>query len=1006
MRINLDILLLCLSAASAVDAAKKYARSHHKCPALSTQRSPKHPPRAACSKHLAEDAEPTGKRKFSRRVRSTHHPGPFKGNAPHTVMHEPVQHKPHPHFSYEPEDALAAPLSASTDSSTIALTSLSSDRYVGSPLGNSPAISTQSVSSTSSMEWDIGLPLQGTPSPSLISSASSASSIEFDIGLPLEFTQSSTSQPSASSALSNLDAALPLGGSLSTTFSTSSTAAPIALPLPSSTTINPLSSPGSSILSFGLESTSTTIIVSTSGSAIGFSSMESSFVTAQVSATLEASSQSELLSSSESSSSAEPSMGLFSVSSLFLVSAPCAGQTEGQCILVGSTPMRVHCDTFYVGKMVLQGSFEECLDQCSHDGCKSMSYSTNHFYCFTRDGTPSDASAGDNMVGLIEDSSCAQSASSISFQSIASASAEPASSGMLEVFSSVSPSLSPSSSPVPVVYNVNCETGESNDQCIQVGKTPMRVHCDTFYIGMTARLTGTFQDCAEQCASENCKALLYDSGEACYTSPSDTQTTTDQTASIGLIYDEKCAGTDAVGISGKLLKRLLGKVTEVSTLSTSFDSGFVNHVKNIETSLGALESTLSTVATSAVALTPRQAVKSRAIKPSPAPACFAQISSSAPRMCLTSLPSDCQSLANPSISNTVPRASDTDKCRVALTALDVSPPTECFTPSQNVGLSIYMCLVRTVFCTTCITRFPVECRSFFRNTTVVHNATLSTCQTTLGAFGSGPASACFQVGDTVSSLTGVNVGLCIQRLIPYCPSGKCGTPPTMVFETLSASMVPSTSSGLLILESSTQASLSLDPSILSSSSTTGPLGSSSFTFLSSTFVPADAGSLSLDSSMTSQSSVTALISSQITTPTPTATRTPCVNAIPDVCQVPDSDQLSPLFATIDLTECQTALDSYGTPNPAEDCFSPTAFLSYTGQDFAICLANNFPLCPPCLSKLPSTCLEGRQQLGVQCLVALGSFGQQAATLCFTNGMLNRAVTGDLTSCLTRVLICG
>jgi hypothetical protein len=111
-------------------------------------------------------------------------------------------------------------------------------------------------------------------------------------------------------------------------------------------------------------------------------------------------------------------------------------------------------------------------------------------------------------------------------------------------------------------------------------------------------------------------------------------------------------------------------------------------------------------------------------------------------------------------------------------------------------------------------------------------------------------------------------------------------------------------------------------------------------------------SSSLDSSTPvasrpSESIISTPISEQSTpTPSPSPSPSPgCLTALPAVCQVPNSGLLAPVLLTVDTLACQLALNTLLTPNPAAICFANNLLSTITGQDFALCLATNVPLCP-------------------------------------------------------------
>jgi hypothetical protein len=245
--------------------------------------------------------------------------------------------------------------------------------------------------------------------------------------------------------------------------------------------------------------------------------------------------------------------------------------------------------------------------------------------------------------------------------------------------------------------------------------------------------------------------------------------------------------------------------------------------------------------------------------------------------------------------------------------------------------------------------------------TVLIELPLDTLQTTPMPeypLSTGSASVSTELSSSTSSVDPVNTH-------PQASLGSSQTPLLSGTSSFSSLVLPSssTSSTPVTVSFATSTSIASSfeashiASVLSSSlASTTPMVSTPPDSIISTLISESSTpissipSSSLDSSTPvasrpSESIISTPISEQ-STPTPSPSPSPgCLTALPAVCQVPNSGLLAPVLLTVDTLACQLALNTLLTPNPAAICFANNLLSTITGQDFALCLATNVPLCP-------------------------------------------------------------
>jgi hypothetical protein len=159
---------------------------------------------------------------------------------------------------------------------------------------------------------------------------------------------------------------------------------------------------------------------------------------------------------------------------------------------------------------------------------------------------------------------------------------------------------------------------------------------------------------------------------------------------------------------------------------------------------------------------------------SPTPCSSGQLAT--PNTCLIELPPACLAFENPTLLGAVLSQADVLACKSSLGVLATGNAAECFPTSLEntlTGYKVLNCLQTNVLCTSCITTVPNACSSFFSYASIINTTILDACQSALGSFGLGQAALCFEPGVGTSSLTGVNVGACLNANLSLCPSTGC-----------------------------------------------------------------------------------------------------------------------------------------------------------------------------------------------------------------------------------------
>jgi hypothetical protein len=422
-----------------------------------------------------------------------------------------------------------------------------------------------------------------------------------------------------------------------------------------------------------------------------------------------------------------------------------------------------------------------------------------------------------------------------------------------------------------------------------------------------------------------------------------------------------------------------------------------------------------------------------------------------PSTCLVVLPPACSSLSSPTLLGAILSQADLLACKVALGVLATVNAAECFTTSlasDLTGSYVLRCLQTGVLCNSCISSLPDACTTFFSDTSIIDNTVLGACQAALGNFGLGRATLCFDVGVSVSSLTGVNVGACLQQSVSLCPTVGCiastPTPTPITTPTPSPSSIPTITPIPCIVALPSVCSVP-NSGLLSSIVTT--VDTVACQLALNALLPTNLASVCFGvnlSTLTGQDFAQCLaINFPIcsTTPTPTPTPTPiptptpatCIASLPPICIAPGSGLLSPVLLVVDTLGCQSALNALLTPNPAALCFSTNLLGTLTGQDFGLCLATNFPLCPTtpsptptptpiptptptptsipsgCIATLPSVCAVSSSGLLAPVLLTVDTLGCQLAlngllspnpaALCFSTNLLSTLTGNDFGLCL-------
>jgi hypothetical protein len=167
-------------------------------------------------------------------------------------------------------------------------------------------------------------------------------------------------------------------------------------------------------------------------------------------------------------------------------------------------------------------------------------------------------------------------------------------------------------------------------------------------------------------------------------------------------------------------------------------------------------------------------VASSTVSATPVSAC----SSAQPSSCVATLPPACQSFSSPSLLGTILTQADLSPCQVSLGVLGTANAAECFTANlvdALTGSYVLSCLQSRLLCNECLTSLPDVCTNFFTDTSIIDTTVLAACQSGLGNFGLGAAAQCFNVGVSVSSLTGTNVGACLRQSVPICSTVPCSS---------------------------------------------------------------------------------------------------------------------------------------------------------------------------------------------------------------------------------------
>ncbi|OAK94301.1 hypothetical protein IQ06DRAFT_310596 [Phaeosphaeriaceae sp. SRC1lsM3a] len=349
--------------------------------------------------------------------------------------------------------------------------------------------------------------------------------------------------------------------------------------------------------------------------------------------------------------------------------------------------------------------------------------------------------------------------------------------------------------------------------------------------------------------------------------------------------------------------------------------------------------------------------------------------------CLLMLPPKCARFDDPAFLNAILTEEELLDCRTDLGPSASGIASACFIGdplSPNTGYNSLRCLESRLLCDRCVSSLPKECTEFFSDTNIIDETRLRACQPALGLFRY-DASMCFSVGRDVPTLTGVNIGACLQLNIRQCmPTILCPAVSSTASSTTSSSLSsigpvrgaspPASENGLTGLDIATclqplalcrvcvdslpdvctaffsYTQLVNDGILAACQAALGAAGQGQGSLCFGD--PLDTRPLTgirvgacLSSIPSCANNICSSSSAQISssTPTPTlaisTTSTPipqnCVPALPSVCRGSSRGLLRPVVLTVDTTTCQMALDAIRTPNAAKSL--PSACVATNAQ---------------------------------------------------------------------------